>query len=201
MGVCIHVTAPLVGVSKVYRLRRSRYKLNAKKTIAHDGVTYGTTACKILKKINGLATRIELTLWISMPLPWNILRNSTIHFNICSYSVTYLLRVMVSQLWRSQSWNISSLFTQPEGNGGKTRRRMASDWLSELLAVKMIRQQISLTNRLAQQSTTPANERRQWRIRAKPPIMRELDIHRNIPVSVTKLTLGLQLDRGQTLPS
>ena len=40
---------------KVYILRRSRCKLNAKKMLAHD-VTLRTMARKILKKINGLVT-------------------------------------------------------------------------------------------------------------------------------------------------
>ena len=70
-------------------------------------------ARKILKKIIDLATRIELTLSILMPRPWNLPRNSTIHFYICSYSV-YLLRVIGSTLWRSQFHNISSLFTKAQ---------------------------------------------------------------------------------------
>ena len=86
----------------------SRRKLNAKKTKAHDDVTHGTMA---LKKIIDLATRIELTLWILVPRSWNLLRNSTIHFHICSYSATHLLRVTGSTLWRLQFHNISSLFT------------------------------------------------------------------------------------------
>ena len=40
----------------------SRRKLNTKKTIAHDDVTHGVMAHKILKKIIDLATRIELPL-------------------------------------------------------------------------------------------------------------------------------------------
>ena len=70
--------------------------------------------------------------------------------------------------------------------------------LSGLLAVKMIRQQISLTNRLTHQSTTLINKQRQWRTRAEhrrlksgPQHMRGTNIHKNIPVPVTKLTLGL----------
>ena len=54
--------------------------------------------------------------------------------------------------------------TRPKHKGGKTRRWMTSEWqinsLPGLLAVKMIRQQISLTNRLTHQSTTLTNERR-----------------------------------------
>ena len=92
----------------------------------------------------------------------------------------------------------------PERKGCKTTSRMASDRqinsLPGLLAVKMIRQQISLINRLTHQSTTITNERRQWRTRAEhrrlksgPPLIRGLNIHKNIPVSVvTKLTLGLR---------
>ena len=67
-----------------------------------------------------------------------------------------------------------------------------------LLAVKIIRQQISLTNKLTHQSTTSINKLRKWRTRAEhrrlksgPPLIRGLDIHKNSPVSVTKLTLGL----------
>ena len=63
---------------------------------------------KILKKINGLANWIELTLSILMPLPWNLLINSSIRVHICSYSVTYLLSFTDSTMWRSQSRNISS---------------------------------------------------------------------------------------------
>ena len=83
----------------------------------------------------------------------------------------------------------------PEGKGGKTRRRMASERqinsLPGLLAVK---------NRLTHQSTIHINKLRQWRTRTEhcrlkslPPLMRGLDIHKNSPVSVTKLTLGLQV--------
>ena len=66
--------------------------------------------------------------------------------------------------------------------------------LPGILAVKMIRQQISLTNRLTHQSINLTNKRRQWRTRTEqrlPPLMRGLDIHRNIQVSDTNLTLGL----------
>ena len=76
----------------------SRRKLNAKKTIAHDDVTHGAMARKILKKIIDLPTRIELTLSVLMPRPKNLMRNSTIYFYICSYSATYLLRVTGSTL-------------------------------------------------------------------------------------------------------
>ena len=69
----------------------------------------------------------------------------------------------------------------------------------ELLAVKIVRQ-ISLNNRLAHQSTTHTNKRRQWRARAGhsrrksgPLLMRGLGIHKDIPVSDTKLTLGLRV--------
>ena len=51
----------------------------------------------------------------------------------------------------------SSLTRDAEGKGGKTRRQMASERqinsLPGLLAIKMIRQQISLTNQLTHQST------------------------------------------------
>ena len=46
--------------------KRSRRKLNAKKIIAHDDVTHGAMARKILKKIIDLATRIELTLSVNI---------------------------------------------------------------------------------------------------------------------------------------
>ena len=69
-----------------------------------------------------------------------------------------------------------------------------------LLAFKMIRQRIRLTNRLTHQPTTLTNKRRQRRTRAEhrrlksgPPLMRGLDIHKNILVSVTKMTLGLRV--------
>ena len=48
---------------------RSRCKLNSKKKTDHDDVTSRTTARKILKKISGLSTLIELALSILMPLP------------------------------------------------------------------------------------------------------------------------------------
>ena len=90
------------------------------------------------------------------------------------------------------------------GNCGKTRRRMATERqinrLPGLLVTKSIWQQISLTNRLSNQSTTPTNKRRQWRSRAKhrwhksgSPLMRGLYFYKNITDSVTKLTLGLQV--------
>ena len=69
-----------------------------------------------------------------------------------------------------------------------------------VLAVKKIRQQISLPNRLTHQSTTLTNEQRQWWTRAEhrrfksgPQLMRGLNVHKNIPVSITKLTLGLRV--------
>ena len=56
------------------------------------------------------------------------------------------------------------------------------------------------TSRLTHQSTPLTNKRRQWRTRAEhrrlksePPLMRGLDIHKNIPVSLTKLTLRLRV--------
>ena len=90
--------------------------------------------------------------------------------------------------------------TRPEGKGGKSRRRMASEQqinrLPWLLAVKMI--QISFANRLTHQSTTSTNKQWQWRTQAEhsrlksgPPLMRRLGIHKNILVSDTKLMLGL----------
>ena len=94
--------------------------------------------------------------------------------------------------------------TRPERKGGKTRRRMASERqinrLRRLLAVKMISQCISFNNRLTHQSTTLASKRRQlrtWaehrRLKSGLPILRGADIHKNIPVSGTKLTLGLRI--------
>ena len=81
---------------------------------------------------------------------------------------------------------------------------MASEWqinrLPGLLAIKIIREQISFANRLAHQSTTSTNKRRQWRtqpehsrLKSWPPFMRRLDIHKNIPVSGTAQTLGLRV--------
>ena len=56
--------------AKVYRLTEvDASELNAKKTIAHDDVTHGATARKILKKNNDSATRIELILLTLMPRP------------------------------------------------------------------------------------------------------------------------------------
>ena len=49
-------------VAKYLDYKGSRRQINAKKTIAHDDVTQCTMARKILKKINDLSTRIELTL-------------------------------------------------------------------------------------------------------------------------------------------
>ena len=97
---------------------------------------------------------------------------------------------------------IRAQVSRPQGQGGKNRRRMESEPQNNsfpgMLAVKMIWQQISLHNRLTHQSTTLTNKRRQWRTRAEhlrlnsvPPLMRILDIQKNIPVSITKLTLGL----------
>ena len=70
--------------------------------------------------------------------------------------------------------------------------------LPGLLAVKMIQQQISLTNRLSHQSITLINKRQQWwtrvkhcRLKSGPPLIRGLYIHMNSPVSITELILGL----------
>ena len=76
---------------------------------------------------------------------------------------------------------------------------MASEWqinrLSGLLAIKMIREQISFPNRLAHQSKTSTKKRWQWRTQAEHSRLdcqlRRLGIHKNIPISDTKLTLGL----------
>ena len=61
--------------------------------------------------------------------------------------------------------------TRPEGKGGKSRSRMASEWqinrLPVLLAIKMIREQISFANRLSHQSTASTNKRWQWRTQAE----------------------------------
>ena len=74
------------------------------------------------------------------------------------------------------------------------------DRLPGLLAVKMICQQISLSNRLTHQSPTRTDQGRQWRTRAEhnrlkngPPVMSWLDVHENIDVSDTKLMLSLQV--------
>ena len=75
--------------------------------------------------------------------------------------------------------------------------------LHGLLVVKMIRQQISITNRLTHQSTTLTKKRRQLRNCAEhrsrkngppPPLMKGLDIQKNSPVTLTKLTLGFRVD-------
>ena len=82
--------------------------------------------------------------------------------------------------------------------------RLGHEWqvssrstLPGLLADKMIRQQISLTNKLVHQSTTPTKKRRHWRTRAGhrrpesgPSLMRELEIHKSIHVSVTNWRLA-----------
>ena len=79
---------------------------------------------------------------------------------------------------------------------------MASEWqinrLPGMMAVKTIQEQFRITSPLAYQSTTSTNKRRQlwtWaehrRLKSGPPLMRGQDIHKNIPVSVTILTLGL----------
>ena len=72
--------------------------------------------------------------------------------------------------------------------------------LPGLLAVKMIRQQISPTNRHTYQSTalttSGGNDKLEPNtadLMSGPPLMRGLDINKNIPVSVTKLTLGLRV--------
>ena len=81
---------------------------------------------------------------------------------------------------------------------------MACEWqiirLSGLLAIKMIREPINFANLLAHQSTTSTNKRQQWwtqaehsRRKSGPPFMRRLGIHKNNPVSGTRLTLGLRL--------
>ena len=75
------------------------------------------------------------------------------------------------------------------------RIRMVSVWqinrLPGLFAVKMVRQQISLTNRLAHQSMT--NSSRTRKLKSGQLLIRGLDIDKSIPVSVTKLTLGLRV--------
>ena len=49
------------------------------------------------------------------------------------------------------------------------------------------------TNRLAHESTMHTNKRRQWRTRADHiRLIRGLGVHENIPVSDTKLALGLR---------
>ena len=70
--------------------------------------------------------------------------------------------------------------------------------LPGLQAGKMIWEQISFTRRLAHQSTTSTNKRFQWltqaehsRRKSRPALMRRLGIHKNIPVSDTKLALVL----------
>ena len=64
-----------------------------------------------------------------------------------------------------QVYQETPVLARPEGKGGKTRRPISSEReinrLPLLLAVKMIRQQISLTKRLTRLSTTLTNKRRQ----------------------------------------
>ena len=65
----------------------------------------------------------------------------------------------------------------------------------------MIRQQISLTNRLIHHSTTLTNERGKVELEPNTADLRVdhrlssrgLSVHKNIPVSITKLTLGLRV--------
>ena len=57
----------------------------------------------------------------------------------------------------------------------------------------MIRQQSSLTNRLTHQSTTLMMNSSRTPKTSGPTLMRGLNVHENIPVSITKLTLGLQV--------
>ena len=66
---------------------------------------------------------------------------------------------------------------------------------SRLLTVKIVK-----INRLAHQSTTPTNKRRQWQggaehtgLMSGPPLMSVLGVHKNIPLSDTNLTLGLRV--------
>ena len=64
----IRASFPFVGdLNQSILTKGSRCKLNAKKTIAHDDVTWRATARKIVKKIIDLASQIELTLLILMP--------------------------------------------------------------------------------------------------------------------------------------
>ena len=81
---------------------------------------------------------------------------------------------------------------------------MASEWqinrLPGLLAIKMIREQISFANRLAHQSTTSTTsggsdelKPNTEDLRVDHPFMRRLGLHQNIPVSGTKLMLGLRV--------
>ena len=83
------------------------------------------------------------------------------------------------------------------GDGWEVSQDQQAPWIA---AIKMIREQISFANRLAHQSTASTNKRWQWRTQAEhsrlksgPPFMRRLCIDKNIPVSGTKLTLGLRV--------
>ena len=62
-----HRVRPLiteVRLSMLYRLRKVDASLTQKNTVAHDDRTWDATERKILKKIDGLATLIELPLAI-----------------------------------------------------------------------------------------------------------------------------------------
>ena len=68
----------------------------------------GEWQVRYLRTLMSLAKRIELTLVISMPPPWNLPRNSAIPLRICSYSVTYIYSG--STPWRSQGRKIEVNF-------------------------------------------------------------------------------------------
>ena len=112
--------------------------------------------------------------------------------------IMFLLLILYANPWS----NMISL--DLKAKGGRTRRRMVSELqingITGLLTVRMTRQ-----HEPYQPTHTPVhhphyNKRRQWWTRAKhrrlksgPPLMRGLDIYKNIPVSVTKLTLDLRV--------
>ena len=89
----------------------------------------------------------------------------------------------------------------------KSRRRMASErqinrLFPGLIAINMIWEPISLTNRLAHQSTTSPTSGGSVELKPKTAdlrvdhhlcLMRRLGIHKNIPVSDTRLTLGRRI--------
>ena len=97
---------------KVYRLGRSRCKLNAKKLqLMITSLSEQLHVYKILKKINGLATLTELTLSILMPLPWNLLINLTIHFYIFIFGNIFICSVSRVRRYDGQNLDIFRFYS------------------------------------------------------------------------------------------
>ena len=111
-----------------------------------------------------------------------------------------LIKARISSIWAKGCIFMIVRVLSYLGKGGKSRRRMASELqinrLPGLLPVKMNGLLPVLTNHLSHQSATPTNKLWQWRTQAEhsrfkseTPLMRRLGIHKNIPVSDTKLML------------